>query len=408
MREYNELTKTLLSAGYSAEHYPKDMVHICSHAGADPKNPLDNFYGGFEYTPAYRNTLLYETGCGLFVMGRNVLSGMSCYGKDWTYENFSPLIRCPYDNPACPENDPLLHGTNGGALCIQCWCVCHPTDKAYDYEHSFEKAEGERQAEKERRYQEYAAARNGQVCRNHMYYDERTKEWSLRYDPGDCARLKCTGFCPVLNKELDRKKGNVYYDIRITKQRHDLDGTLFEGQTDTSVNKGIRKFKHPVSMDICRSYVKLCKKDLIRHVMLNEYHGELFFAKCHGHKFSVEVLNIRAMQRESRDLAQDLEDIQNGIKIQHASDQEKRQKAEKSLRRRKAKQDRIRRLEKKLLTAGYDSLEPYSTDRLHADKWLGAERIRELEAQRLQHLKELENVPRQLTMKEFIPMEDTV
>ena len=38
------------------------------------------------------------------------------------------------------------------------------------------------------------------------------------------------------------------------------------------------------------------------------------------------VLNIRSEQRESRDLIQDLQDIQSGIKITHASDTQKNQK----------------------------------------------------------------------------------
>lgn len=404
-KEYNELTKTLLSAGYNAELYPKDMVRIASHSCFNRQDPLNNFYGGFEYNKAYSNSFVYQTGCGLFVLGQNVLSGLSCNGKEWSLENFNPVIRCPYDKPDCPDNDPLLHGTKGGGLCIQCWCSCHPTDIPYDYENSFEKAEHERQAEKKKKYQEYSDAHHGRVCPNHMYYDERTREWNLRYDPGDCARLKCSGMCPILGKELDRKKGNVFYDIKVTARRYDLDGTLFEGQVDTTVTKGIRKFKQPVSMDICRNYVKLCQEELVRSVMLNNYHCELFFAKYYNRQFNIEVLNIRAEQRESRDLAQDMEDIRNGIKIQHASDKEKRQKAEKSERRNKAKQDKIKRLERKLLTVGYYNLESHSLDRIHADKWLGEQRIEELETLRLQQKQEKQIVPQQLSITDFMEQE---
>ena len=404
-KEYNELTKTLLSAGYNAELYPKDMVRIASHSCFDRQDPLNNFYGGFEYNKAYSNSFVYQTGCGFFVLGQNVLSGLSCNGKEWSLENFNPVIRCPYDKPDCPDNDPLLHGTKGGGLCIQCWCSCHPTDIPYDYDNSFEKAEHDRQAEKKRKYQEYSDAHQGRVCPNHMYYDERTREWILRYDPGDCARLKCIGMCPILGKELDRKKGNVFYDIKVTARRYDLDGTLFEGQVDTTVTKGIRKFKQPVSMDICRNYVKLCQEELVRSVMLNDYHSELFFAKYYNRQFNVEVLNIRAEQRESRDLAQDMEDIRNGIKIQHASDREKRQKAEKSERHNKAKRDKIKRLERKLLTVGYYNLESHSLDRIHADKWLGEQRIEELETLRLQQKQEKQIAPQQLSITDFMEQE---
>lgn len=401
-KEYNELTKTLLAAGYDAEIYPKEMVRIASHSCFDRQDPLNNFYGGFEYSRAYTHSLIYQTGCELFVLGQNVLSGLSCNGKEWSLENFNPVIRCPYDKPDCPNNDPLLHGTEGGGLCIQCWCSCHPTDVPYDYENSFEKAEHERQAEKNKKYKEYSDAHNGRICPNHMYYDERTREWSLRYDPGDCAQIKCSGFCPILAKELDRKKGNIFYDVKITARRYDLDGTIFEGQIDTTITKGIRKFNHPVSMDICRNYIKLCKEDLIQKVMLNDYHSELFFAKQYDRLFQVEVLNIRAESRESRDLIQDMEDIRNGIKIQHASDKDKRIKAEKKEKRNKSRQAKLQQLEKKLLTIGYANLEPHSLDRIHADKWLGEQRIHELEQLRLQQLLEKTKAPQQLAISDFL------
>lgn len=404
MTEHNELTKRLLAVGYDAGNFPENVVHI-ANPSRTPQNPLDNYYGGFEYNWKYRDSIVYQTGCGKHVLGRNVISDMSYMGVTWCHENDNPVIRCPYDNPECPDNDPVLYGTRGGGLCIQCFCACHPTDAVYDYESSIEKVDQERHEKKERKYQEYADAHGGRVCRNHMYYDERTREWNLRYDPGDCAKFKCSGMCPILGRELDKKKGNVYYDIKIKSRRYDLDGTLFEGQIDTTITRGIRKFKSPVSMDICRNYVKLCQEDLIRDVMLNDYHSELFFAKYYGREFSVDVLNIRAEQRESRDLAQDLEDIRNGIKVHHASDDEKKQKAEKSKRRQKAKEAKIARLEKKLLSTGYYNLETHSLDRIHADKWLGAQRIDELETMRQQKLSKQQNIAQQLSITDFMEME---
>lgn len=402
---YNELTKTLLTAGYHAGQFPADQVHIAQGAARSADDPLDNYYGGFEFNRTYSNTLVFQTGCGKFVLGKNVLSGMGYQGIEWCLENFNPVIRCPYDKSECPDNDPLLHGTHGGGLCIQCWCVCHPTDAPYDYANSYEKVEQDRQEEKKRKYQEYADAHNGRICQNHMYYDERTREWNLKYDPKDCALLRCSGMCPILGKELDRKKGNVYYDIKTTQRRYDLDGTLFEGQVDTVIQKGIRKFEHPVSMDICRSYVKLCKEDLIRDVMLNDYHSELFFAKYYNRQFSVDILNIRAEQRESRDLIQDMEDIQNGIKVIHASDSIKKTKKEKADRREKAREARIAKLEKKLLSVGYENLASHSLERIHADKWLGQERIDELEALRQQQLMEKRNDAQQLSLTDILNME---
>ena len=116
-------------------------------------------------------------------------------------------------------------------------------------------------------------------------------------------------------------------------------------------------------------------------------------------------MNIRAEQRESRDLIQDMEDIRSGIKVQHASDKEKRQKAEKSQRRSKAKQTKIHRLEKKLLDVGYQNMESHSLDRIHADKWLGEQRIQELEALRFQQEQEQKIIPQQITIADFMTKE---
>lgn len=94
----------------------------------------------------------------------------------------------------------------------------------------------------------------------------------MNYDPLRCARSGCHGvstgnigegvICPVLGRKLDPKRGNVYYDVKTRGRRYDLDGTLFEGQIDTVIQKGIRFLEHPVSMDICRSIVKLCGRKL--------------------------------------------------------------------------------------------------------------------------------------------------
>ena len=137
--EYNKLTERLLEQGYTAENYPKDKVHIASGCYSRNDNPLDNIYGGFEYNRIYCDTFTYVTGCGMHVVGKNVLPSMGFSGEEWCHENDNPAVRCPYDKPNCPMNDERLHGMIGG------WCVCHRTEEPYDYEHSFEKVERERQ-----------------------------------------------------------------------------------------------------------------------------------------------------------------------------------------------------------------------------------------------------------------------
>ena len=203
--------------------------------------------------------------------------------------------------------------------------------------------------------------------------------------------------CPILGHELDKKRGNVFYDVKISYLRNDLNGTLFEGQVDTQIIKGKKLFDHPVSMDICKICARLCQ-DRIKDKMRTHYFTQLFFSEYHGRYFSFEIQNVRAEQRESRDLMQDLEDIRNGIQIIHASDAEKRNKENKKERRQKLRESAIRRLEKKLLENGYESLEKFSADRRHADKWLGEERIAELEQMRLEKEKERKEQPVQLSL----------
>lgn len=81
MKGYNELTKRLLAEGYTAEHFPKDKVHIAS-SYVGKGDPLDNFYGGFEYNRAYCGAFIYKTGCGLHVIGENVISNMGFMGGE--------------------------------------------------------------------------------------------------------------------------------------------------------------------------------------------------------------------------------------------------------------------------------------------------------------------------------------
>lgn len=406
MVKYNKLTERLLAEGYTADNFPKDKVYIAHGCYAGNGNPLDNIYGGFEYNRMYYETFTYKTGCGMYVKGSEVITHMGCMGDEWCHENDNPVIRCPYDKPQCPDNDSRLHGMRGGGLCIQRWCVCHRTDDPYDYEKSIEKAEKERKEEKERKYLEYCEAHNGRVCRNHMYFNERTRTWALRYDPRTCAKLKCNGWkgmaidkydstCPIMGRELTKEKGNVFYDLKTSYLRTDLNGTLFEGQIDTEIKKGIRVFDSPVSMDICQNYVKLCKDELISMVRMR-YHSELFFAERHGRYFDVEVLNIRAEQRESRDLMQDLQDIRAGIKITYDSDIAKETKKVKSEKRQKAQEKRITAMEKRILDVGYANMDTFEQNR--ACKLLDFDRIDELEAIREQKLKEEQDKPVQLSL----------
>ena len=174
-----------------------------------------------------------------------------------------------------------------------------------------------------------------------------------------------------------------------------MDGTLFDGEKIVSITKGIRFFEHPVSMDICNDFIKLQSGEIYRKYLWNR--GTTM--KMLDKSYEFEILNLRAENRPSRDLMQDLEDIKTGISIIHESDREKREKENKKQRREDAGRKKIEKLEKKILEVGYSNLQKSSLDKAHADKWLTEERIIELEVEREKRLNEKKEV--QMTLFDF-------
>ena len=73
MGEYNLLTQKLLVEGYTAENYPD---HVRLPSGCYGKDPLQNIYGGFEYTHQYRAWMVFKTGCGLLIKGNSFIGSM--------------------------------------------------------------------------------------------------------------------------------------------------------------------------------------------------------------------------------------------------------------------------------------------------------------------------------------------
>lgn len=123
--EYNALTKKLLAEGYTADHYP-DHVQIA--AGQTGNHPLQNLSGGFEYKPWYADEIVYQTGCGRYFRGFDVISDMHYMGTLWSHENGNPLIKCPESKGNCPKNDQRLW-ENGQGMDKYFWCVCHQTEE---------------------------------------------------------------------------------------------------------------------------------------------------------------------------------------------------------------------------------------------------------------------------------------
>lgn len=393
--EYNLLTQKLLAEGYTAVNYP-DYVRIPT-SGWDKNDPLRNLQGGFEYTREYLRGMVFKTGCGLLIKGNRFNNGsMSFMGITWIPENDNPTITCPYRKDSCGLRNQLLGGVNGGGLSKMLFCDCHKTSEAYDYEKSIDKAIDDYNAEKHRKYDEFCERKKGHVCQWHMIYSDWTGEWKQTYNPMTCARMcmRAGKECDLTHKPVSKKRGNVFYDVKVTRIRKD--GTLFDGERMVEVIKGVRLFEKNVSLTICEQAASRCVKKIVQKETLKR-HAEILLCGT-----EVEVLNIRAEQRESRDLMQDLLDIQEGLKITHASDAEKRAKEEKRERRQKNEEKQVAKLEKKLLEVGYDNLEECSLDRVHADKWLGEKRIAELEEMRLQHEKEKQEQPVQMSLFDFM------
>lgn len=390
-KELNLLTQQLLNEGYTADHHP-DYVRVCRSAWG--KELWENLSHGFEYTPQHLKTMVFKTGCGLLVKGTAFLAGsMSYMGVNWIPENDNPTITCPYRKDDCELRNPILGSANGGDLCKILFCDCHRTEESYCYENSVDKIHDDYNAEKKRKYDAFAEQRNGHICYWHMYYNNWTGTWDLRYDPLDCAKncLNVGGICDLTNKPVSKKRANIFYDRKITRIRRD--GTLFDGEEMVSIEKGIRFFDTSKSITICEEVLRRCKKDIIAQGG-QKYKREMFCDK----NIKLEILNLRVEQRESRDLIQDLEDIRAGIRIYHASDLKKETAQAKRDRRANRQQMRIQKLEKKLLEVGYEALEEYSLDKIHADKWLGSTRLQELEQMRQKRKEKKEKEPVQISL----------
>lgn len=381
--KYNLLTQRLLAEGYSAENYP-DYVRL-------PKSyvkgePFCNMIDGFEYIPEYRNRMVFQTGCGLLVKGSQFSSGHMCWkGITWIPENDNPTVCCPYRKENCLLRNPMLNEM--GKIFN---CDCHRTEMPYDYEKSLDKVRDEMEQKKKLKYEKFCKEKRGHVCPWTTRYDEEKGEWWQTYDPEICAEY-CKGgqLCGLTQKNLSKKRGNVYYDLKITYARQD--DTVFAGQMLVTIHKGVKLFKTSKSMTICEATAR--RKRKIQDKINLKYHSAIYLRG-----WKVEVMNIRAEQRESKNVMQDLEDKKAGITVIHDSDLDKQKKAEKKERRKKSRQKKIENLENKILAAGYDNLGPYSLERLHADKWLGKERIQELELQRAKAEREK---PVQMRLSDF-------
>lgn len=367
MTELNELTKRLLAEGYTKEDTPpgtKDYFW---------------FYGGWTYTTEALRAMTFETPCGLLVEGSRFGNGdMAWRGIRWQPENDNPVVCCPrFELDFCAMRHPQLwnerfHSSKGE---IVRQCACHRTNRAYTYEGSLKEAHDRVWTEAEERWEVFKTRHRGRVCKQHCRYNRTAREWHALYDPLACANDfgRACRYCTILGKELDTRRGNVFYDVKETRT---IKGDwLFPDKQVTTVHKGYKVLDRTVSLTLCEAVVRYGRHRIIERFLSNHHH-ELYFDKS----LRYELVNFRAQRRDTRDIMQDLADTAAGIEVVHQADAERLTKEQKRARKEARLSQRIRSLEKLVLTGDLEHL-TYS-QRKGIEKHLSEERIVELMEQR--------------------------
>lgn len=309
----NDLTKRLLSEGWTRDRHPDNVYW------SDFEN--------FGYKSDYIFKTVWETPCGLLVEGRSVFTSDVTYNGVWYCpENNNPMIRCPYGKTGCKHQPELLNRWS--------MCMCHRSDKAYNYDGSAEKVQKE---EDKKAHEHYMEITGGQYCAcvvgSNGYEGGRFR---VQYDPETCIRLHCENpVCSVLKRERDLTKVNIFYDI--VREKITRVGIIED--TQQSIEKGCKVFSKPVArtdaeMWLARKKAEynpfLSKTEIIEPRLSPEERRMEFFSKHHRSypgfdyfEFRYHVENIRIEKREQRDLLRDLQDVANGIEVFHASDMQK-------------------------------------------------------------------------------------
>lgn len=346
----NKLTEQLYSEGYTRENHP-DYVYW---------GDFENF--GYKWEILVK--MVWLTGCGLLVDGRTVATSDVSYGGVWYCpENGNPVCRCPYEKRDCPHQV--------GALARYSMCVCQRTEQEYDYESSAEKIERDTDIQKQKQYQEITG---GQYCINVVGTNGyKPGYYEVRFDPENCIRYGCQNpVCVITKKARNLSKCNIFYDIvREWKTRI---GIIED--TKTTVEKGVKVFPKPVARTDAELWLArkkasynpfLDKRSVLDPKLTSEDRSMEYFSKHHRQwpgydyfEFNYSVQNIRIAKSEQRDLLQDLQDVENGIEVFHASDAEK----EKTQKKRDAKQKRQEGKDRKRVKAQRKAFEEHWEDPL--------------------------------------------
>lgn len=376
MREENQLTKKLRSEGYTEDNQPNGYMKY------------NWFYGGWQYSHKQQVNMVVKTPCGLYHKAYTTID-MGFRGVDWCLENDNVTVICPYRKLGCSLNNPLLKDKTLSN--IQVHCEAKITNEPYCYDKSVEKLIADNQAREEERIKEFAKTQTG-FCREQLCYNRETGEYYLQHNPLICSARHCK-HCDLKNIELSSKKGNVFYDLKITTLQKGVG--IIPDEDVITIAKGKRLFDKNISIDVCKWIVESFPH-LIDDKVRDKYSSQLFFAKYHGLKFEYEILNIRAEKRAGRDLEQDLEDIAQGMIVTHESDLLAEKKSLKHEKRIKAAERKVAKFRKLVETKGFENLD--FSDKLRITKMIdrGAITTQELAEWKQFYQKSLQ--PQQLSL----------
>ena len=350
--ELNALTQRLYAQGYTRDGHPDTVCW------GDWQNFCYKWETMLQFT--------WETPCGLLIqgesnVGRDVAISECFYRHVWYCpENDNPLHLCPHGRKGCehiPAGFPLV------------MCPCHQTDRAYDYEQSVEKIKAEYAREAHKQYMELTG---GSYCACVVGSNGYAGGcYEVSYDVMNCIRYGCENpVCVIRKQPRNLKKVNIFYDVRRTW----ITRLGFLEEKKVEVTKGLKVFDHAVAQTDAEIWLKMKEHEaspLNNYAVIEnpkktpEDRRQEYFSKMHRRygdqydyfEFHYEVENIRVTRSEQRDLLQDLRDVAEGIEVIHAADSMKAAKAQKRARREAAKAQRIRKVERMILTCGWDHLE---------------------------------------------------
>lgn len=330
----NKLTERLLAQGVKLD---------------DPSTWPEGVWAGdannFCYSREWRFTPTWESPCGLLIHSHG-----DCWGDTWVNgelhcsENDNPLFRCPTPGKPCQHRLKLPAGIN---------CQFHRTDREWSEAESAERLYQRYDDMLRRQWEEDYSRYPGWsgFCANLRKEDmpDGTVRRTVSYKVDECIRCKCKSTqCICRNgAERDIKPANIFYDLYY--ERRYTDGLV--PYIDKKMMKGMKVFDHPVARTDAEIALKIWRHDpdspLVPMALRNKLNAtevngiddrrERYFVKHHrywdGHtnvELYIEIRNIHIGKNEQRDMLQDLRDVQEGIKVEHRSDNEKAAKAVKS------------------------------------------------------------------------------